>query len=245
MLQAQIDQPQLTYGRKPSGLRPEDMVRSHGQMVRRIAWQVHSRMSTAIEIEDLIQIGLVALVESARTFEDRGIAFGPYALTRARGAMIDELRRDARMARAGMARRRQVAKVRNLLENRFMRTATDAEMAAEMSLSAEEYFAIIASTQAARQESIDDTYSDHDPMFADGTVAVDTQIETSEMCALLARCISELNEREALTLQLYFVEEMNLDEIGKTLGVGAPRACQIKKAALQKLRVRLVSIDFG
>lgn len=244
MLLAEIDHTHLTYGRKPPGSRPEDLVRTHGQMVRRIAWQVHSRMSTAIEIEDLIQIGLVALVEAARNFEDRGLAFGPYAATRVRGSMIDELRRDARMARAGMARRREVANVQLLLENRLMRKATDAEMAAEMGLGAEEYFAIKASTQAVRQESIDEIYSDHDPFFTAGEAAADVQLEATELRQILAKCIGELGEREAMVLQLYFVEEMNFDEIGETLSVGAARICQIKKSALQKLHIRLAQLDF-
>ncbi len=91
---------------------PAKLVQSHSNIVRRIAWHVHSRMSSAIDVEDLMQIGLVALVEAAQNFEDRGIAFAPYAATRVRGAMVDALRRDARMGRAGMANRRYLASIR-------------------------------------------------------------------------------------------------------------------------------------
>jgi len=73
---------------------PARLIEAHSALVRRIAWHVHSRMSSAIEVEDLIQIGLVALVEAAKNFEDRGIAFAPYAATRIRGNMVDALRRD-------------------------------------------------------------------------------------------------------------------------------------------------------
>lgn len=239
-----IEPQQLTYDRRLAALRPDEVVRSHSKMVRRIAWQVHSRMSTAIEIEDLIQIGLVALVEAATVFEDRGLSFGPYAATRVRGAMIDGLRRDARMARAGMVRRRELAAVRARLENKLLRKATDEEMAKEMNLSATEYFAILASTQAARRESIDDLYSDHDPLFADGAAPADLQIEAKEKQQALARCIGQLNEREQLILQLYFAEKLNLEEIGEILRVGAARVCQIKKSALEKLRISLGNSDY-
>ena len=87
----------------PQKLDPAQLVETHSALVRRIAWHVHSRMSSAIEVEDLIQIGLVALVEAAQNFEERGIAFAPYAATRIRGNMVDALRRDARMGRAGQS----------------------------------------------------------------------------------------------------------------------------------------------
>jgi RNA polymerase sigma factor FliA len=238
-----IQSKQLTYGRSPAALHPEDVVRAHSQLVRRVAWQVHSRMSTAIEIEDLIQIGMVALVEAARTFEDRGVAFAPYAAMRVRGAMIDELRRDARMARAGMAKRREIAQVRSRLENQLMRSATDIEMADAMGMSVDSYFAAVASTQAVRQESIDEIYTDHDPLFADPASDADVLMVQAEQRAALAMAIASLSPKEAMVLQLYFTEEMNLDEIGRTLSVGAARVCQIKKAALDKVRARLAGTE--
>jgi RNA polymerase sigma factor FliA len=228
-----------TYGRKAAGVSPDELMRTHAQLVRRTAWQVHSRMSTAIEIEDLIQIGMIALIEAARNFEDRGLAFAPYATTRVRGAMIDELRRDARMARAGMGRRREIAKVRERIENALMRRASDAEMADAMGLTSKEYHLAVASAQSAQQESIDNIYSDHDPFFASDDKSADLQIEAAEHQATLAACISRLAEREAMILQLYFVEELSLDEIGQILGVGCSRVCQIKKAATDKIRVMM------
>jgi RNA polymerase sigma factor for flagellar operon FliA len=223
----------------PEHLNPAKLVAMHGALVRRIAWQVHSRMSTAIEVEDLVQIGLVALVEAAWAFEDRGLAFAPYAATRVRGAMIDALRRDARMARAGMANRRYLAGIRARLEAEYMRPPSDAEMADATGLDADAYYAMLASTQAARQESIEDSYSDHDMWFADLADSADTALEKQQLRETLAANLAKLGEREALVLQLYFVEELNLDEIGETLGVGAARVCQIKKSALDRMRAMM------
>ena len=88
------------------------LIRSTIPLVRKIAWHVHARVASAIEVEDLIQIGTIALIEAARTYEDRGHAFSTYASMRIRGAMIDHLRREARIARSAMQRRRQVEATR-------------------------------------------------------------------------------------------------------------------------------------
>jgi RNA polymerase sigma factor FliA len=224
---------------EPGTRDPARLVEAHGSLVRRIAWHVHARMSTAIEVEDLIQIGLVALVEAARGFEDRGLPFVPYAQTRIRGAMVDALRRDARMGRAGMANRRHLARIRARLEQEYMRPASDAEMANAAGLEANAYHAMVASTQPVGHEPIEELYSDHDMWFADLADGADSAMEKAQLRDQLVACLGQLKEREALILQLYFVEELNLDEIGETLGIGAARVCQIKKAALEKMRVMM------
>lgn len=225
--------------RVPQTVSPADLVHKHSAIVRRIAWHVHRRMSSAIEVEDLIQVGLIALVEAAQNFEDRGIAFAPYAATRVRGAMVDALRRDARMGRAGMANRRYLASIRARLEQEYMRSPSDAEMAGAAGLDASAYHAMAASTQPMGQESIEESYSDHDMWFADLADGADTMLEKAQLREALVDKLSQLSDREAMVLQLYFVEELNLDEIGETLGVGAARVCQIKKAALDKMRMMM------
>lgn len=236
MLHQVVAQETLTYGRAPALPDCETLVRAHSSMVRRIAWQVHSRMSSAIALEDLMQIGLLSLVEAAKGFEDRGAAFGPYAATRIRGAMIDHLRREARMCRSGMASRRELARIRNELEDKLHRHASDAEMAEAMGLDAESYHAKVASSLSQQLDSIEEVYSDHDGWFADLAAGADCEYDAAELRKDLAACLAELAEREALVLQLYFVEELNLDEIGTILGVGAARVCQIKRSALIRMR---------
>ena len=233
-----LNEARIAYAH-PKNADPARLIEAHSALVRRIAWHVHSRMSSAIEIEDLIQIGLIALIEAAQNFEDRGLAFAPYAQTRIRGAMVDALRRSARMGRAGMANRRYLAGIRARLEREYMRTPTQAEMAGAAGLDAAAYHAMAASTQPAGQESIDESYSDHDMWFADLSDSADTALEKAQLREALVANLASLSDREALILQLYFAEELNLDEIGETLGVGAARVCQIKKAALDKMRVMM------
>lgn len=228
-----------TYQRQPARNDPARLARSHMPLVRKIAWHVHGRVSTAIDIEDLVQIGMVALVEAANGFEDRGFAFSTYASMRVRGAMIDQLRRHATLCRSAMAKRRDLAKTSAELEAKLGRSPTEPEMAAALGIEAAEYRALADSAVAVRQESLDDLYSDQSMWFADVEERADTAMEREQLGAALAERIGALPEREALVLQLYFVEEMNLEEIGQTIGVGAARVCQIKKSALDRLRASL------
>lgn len=236
---ALIDPAPSVYDRRPARQSPEALARAHMPLVRKIAWHVHGRVSTAIEIEDLIQIGMAALVEAANGFEDRGHAFATYASVRIRGAMIDHLRRQATICRSAMARRREFAAVRQRLEGRLGREADETEMAAELGLDGADYRRLSDEMQSIRHESIDEVYSEHSMWFADAGERADEALEREDLQGALADAIRTLPEREAMVLQLYFVEEMNLEEIGQTLGIGAARVCQIKKAALDKVRVEL------
>ena len=231
-----------TYGR-PGDNSPERLARQYMPLVRKIAWHVHGRVSTAIEVEDLLQIGMVALVEAANGFEDRGLGFAAYAQLRVRGAMIDHLRRQATLCRSAMARRKEIAGVRNRLEQQLGRLPTEAEMSSEMGLEPAAYREAADSVEMGQHTSMDEVYSDQSMWFADVEDRADQVLERESLKKALASCISELPQREAMVLQLYFVEEMNLEEIGQTLDIGAARVCQIKKAALDKLREKLRDWD--
>lgn len=231
------------YGRPGNAHSPERLARQYMPLVRKIAWHVHGRVSSAIEIEDMLQIGMVALVEAANGFEDRGLGFASYAQMRVRGAMIDHLRRQATLARSAMARRKELAAVRNRLEQKLGRAPLEAEMSVEMGLEAGDYRAIADSCEMVQHSSMDEVYSDQSMWFADVEDRADDVMERESLKAALAQCIGELPQREALVLQLYFVEELNLEEIGVTLDIGAARVCQIKKAALDKLREKLRDWD--
>ncbi|MBJ7443918.1 MAG: FliA/WhiG family RNA polymerase sigma factor [Sphingobium sp.] len=231
-----------TYA-KPGDNSPERLARQYMPLVRKIAWHVHGRVSTAIEVEDLLQIGMVALVEAANSFEDRGLGFAAYAQLRVRGAMIDHLRRQATICRSAMAKRKDLAKVRNRLEQQLGRLPTEAEMSADMGLDPSDYRELADSVEMVQHTSMDEVYSDQSMWFADVEDRADDILERESLKAAIANGISELPEREALVLQLYFVEELNLEEIGHTLDIGAARVCQIKKAALDRLREKLRDWD--
>lgn len=228
----------LTYGRK-AGPTPDQLAQQYMPLVRKIAWHVHGRVSSAIEIEDLLQIGMVALVEAANSFEDRGHGFATYAQMRVRGAMIDHLRRHATLCRSALARRKTIQAARDALEQQFGRAPGEAEIAAHLGMDAAEWRDFAEGTDMAQIQSMDEVYSDQSMWFADVAERADETLERESLKRAVAGCIADLPQREAMVLQLYFVEEMNLEEIGLTLDIGAARVCQIKKAALDKLRARL------
>ncbi len=219
---------------------PDRLVRNHLGLVRKLAWHTHARVSTALDIEELVQIGMIALIEAARTFEDRGhAAFATYGTVRVRGAMIDALRKQATMCRSALRRRRELNAAREQLSGQLGRPPTDVELAQHFDIPVSEIHDAVTSTQGVRYDSIEEVYSDHSIWFAADEPDAFDQLQSSQMRTALVQAIRQLPEREATVLQLYFVEELNLEEIGQTLGVGAARVCQIKKAALTKVRALL------
>lgn len=226
----------ITYSPAP----PRDaeaLVRKHLPLVRRIAWHIHGSMSAIVEVEDLIQIGMVALIEAVSAFEDRGqVTFEQYLVTRLRGSMIDELRRQATLTRGAMRRRRAYQDAVAALAAEKGRPPTDDEVAEKIGVTIEKLRAEYASAEAVRFDSIDDAYSDESPWFMSDEPNAFDQLAGNDQREALIAAISELPEREQQVIQLYYVEELNLEEIGQVLGVGAARVCQIKAAAHARLK---------
>lgn len=216
---------------------PEELIHANLPLVRKIAWHVHGRVSTVLDVEELMQIGMIALIEAARTFVDRGeAAFTTYASVRIRGAMIDSLRKHANMARSALRRRRELNQARTDATARLGRPPTVEEFAEFLDLSVTALQDQLDSIQGIKYESMEEVYSDHSIWFAAENANAFDHLEQKHLTEALAAAIGQLPTREATVLQLYFVEELNLEEIGQTLGVGAARVCQIKKSALDKVR---------
>lgn len=228
-----------TYSRDGRQNQADQLIVQHSQLVRRIAWHVHSRMSNAVELEELMQIGMMALVEAGRQFEDRGIPFVPYASMRIRGAMIDELRRIARVGRSALTARKRLAAARAQLEHRLGRAPGAAEMAEELRLSVEAYHDLVGIAQDVEHLPIEESDADSSAFFIDDQDGPEVMAEKADLALSLARNIAELDEREALILNLYFVEEMNLHEIGELMSLTPARICQLKSKALTKLKEQM------
>ncbi|MEO1045857.1 MAG: RNA polymerase sigma factor FliA [Pseudomonadota bacterium] len=229
------------YGRKPKQVSPGELVEQNLPLVRKIAWHVHSMAPGAIDIEDLIQIGMVALVEAANRYEDMGHNFSTYAGTRIRGALIDHLRASSNLCRSALNMRKAMRATEEKLSQELGRAPTEAEMAEAMGLDSATYRDRADKAQQMQIESMDEVYSEHSMWFADEEESIDVRIEKDQLRALLSAHIGQLKEREQMILQLHYIEELNLDEIGKILDITAARVCQIKKAALDTLRKRLAA----
>ena len=226
----------LTYARAPDATA---LVKQHLPLVRKLAWHVHGSMSTAVDVEDLVQVGLVALVEAIGQAPDQGAGFRSYLVTRLRGAMIDELRRQAASTRGAMRRRRQYHQAIATLTQQAGHAPGEAMIAAHLGVSVAKLRTDYLTAEALRFEPIDDVYADDLPWFADDAPDPFEQLADGELREALIAAIAALPEREALVVQLYYVEELNLEEIGEVLGVGAARVCQLKAAAHTKLKKAL------
>ncbi len=232
----------MTYAAaKPRAAAPscdtEARIHAHLSLVRRLAWHVHGRASGGGELEELVQAGMVALVEAARAFEDRGFEFATYASVRIKGAMIDHLRRGSGRSRASSAVRRAIESARRSVEGADVGAATAPRIAARLGVPLDRYFAMEAEAAGGPPLALDDVYCDESLAFCDETERPDDMFDRAARLGCLRDGIAALDARSQLVLQLYFFEELNLEEIGRTLSIGAARVCQIKKAALARLRM--------
>ena len=220
-----------------------ERVRRFVPMVRRIAWHVHGGGRPGIELEDLMQVGMVALTEAAQRHagptED---GFAAYAKLRVRGAMVDLIRRSIPLSRGATERRRQLREQEDALRGRLGREPTPAELAAALDMTETELADLRSSSEPLRFENIDETYSDSDLAFADQRPDVLSQLADAELREQVAGAIAALPERLQLVIQLYFVEELNLSEIAEVLGVSIPRVHQLKAQALENLRKALAGM---
>lgn len=228
-------------GFSPPAFDADSLVRTHMRLVQRIARSIFVRMSASIPMEDLVQIGLVALIEAARVFEARGVAkFSTYASCRVRGAIIDELRHHATISRQALRDRRSFAQTSERLARQLDRRPSDGEMAQALGMDVAAYRKAAAATSSLRFQSIDAIPSDSNSAFADPAPNAFDNLERDQMKLAVEAAIEALPGVEGKVLQLYFVEEMSLDDIGEMLGVTGTRICHIKKKAVDKLRRKLI-----
>ncbi len=212
-------------------------------MVRRLAWHVHGGGRAGIELEDLLQAGMVALTECSQRHAGPGEdGFAAYAKMRVKGAMIDLIRRTVPLSRGATERRRNLREQETSLRGQLGRDPTTPELAAAMGMDENQLAAMRGSSEPLRFEPIDEVYSDSNIAFADtrpGSLELLVGEETRES---LAAAIAALPERLQLVVQLYFMEELNLSEIAEALQVSVPRVHQIKAQALGKLREAMAGI---
>lgn len=225
------------------GLSPDMLVQQHAPLVKRIALHLLGRLPDGVEIDDLIQVGLIALLEAARQYKPtKGASFETYASIRIRGAMLDEVRSNDWAPRSIYKKQRQITAAIQTVENRTGQHAKAQEIADEMGISLDEYFSMLTSTAAARMFSLDQADPESDSALdrqIDRSANPVRDLESEEFHEAMVEAVSGLPEREALVMAMYYDEELNLKEIGEVLGVSESRVCQIHGQALARLRARL------
>jgi RNA polymerase sigma factor for flagellar operon FliA len=219
------------------------MVMRHAELVKRIAYHLAGRLPASVEVSDLIQAGMLGLLEAAAHYTaDRGASFETYAGIRIRGAMLDALRKLDWAPRSVHRKARAAAAAVRELEAEFGREARDSEIAERMGISLTEYHRIAQDAASCRVASLDETNGDEDALVGrledDGADPFLDATEEGFRAALMA-AVKELPERERLVMSLYYDDELNLKEIGAVLKVTESRVCQLHGQALVRLKARL------
>lgn len=220
-------------------------IEDYAYLVKRIAHHMMARMPASVQVEDLIQAGMLGLLEAAQKYDAaRGASFETYAGIRIRGSIVDEMRRGDWAPRSVHRNTRRVTETINILEAKLGRDASDTEIAEAMGVELDEYYSILRDTASARLFSYEETVSDDDnrakstPLSTAFLGPVES-VENQALKQALVDAITKLSEREQLVLSLYYDEELNLKEIGRVIGVSESRISQIHSQAAMRLRARL------
>lgn len=219
----------------------DERVREHATLVKRIAHHLLGRLPGSVQLNDLIQAGMIGLIEAARKYDgEKGASFETYAGIRIRGAMLDEIRRGDWAPRSVHRNSRRISDAIQQIEAEKGRDAEDSEVAERLGMSADEYHSILQDSAGCRLFSFEEVQDNQDQSdcFADDDNPA-SSIERQRFQSQLADAIRGLPEREQLVLSLYYDEELNLKEIGAILGVSESRVCQIHSQAAHRLRSRL------
>lgn len=212
------------------------LVTRHAELVKRIAYHLAGRLPPSVEVADLIQAGMLGLLEAATHYTaNRGASFETYAGIRIRGAMIDALRKLDWAPRSVHRKARAVAAAVRELEKETGRDARDNEIAERLGVSMEDYHSILQDAASCRLASLDDATAATAPDLADPF----REIADDDFRDALAEAIEGLPEREKLVMSLYYGDELNLKEIGAVLKVTESRVCQLHGQALVRLKARL------
>ncbi len=220
----------------------EDAVERYADLVRRIAHHLAARLPSSVEVDDLIQAGMIGLIEASRNYDpEQGATFETYASIRIRGSMIDEIRRGDWTPRSVHRKVREAGEITRDIEQRTGRAAGAKEVADAMQMPIEEYNRLLEDAACGQILSLESHVEDNGEARLARAVTHTPQIEAerNEFRESLAAEIAELPDREQLVLSLYYEQEMNLREIGAVLGVSESRVCQIHGQAMLRLRARM------
>lgn len=213
------------------------------ELVRRIAYRLRGRLPECVQLEDLVQAGMVGLLEARERFrDDEGASFKTFAGIRIHGAMLDEIRRGDWTPRSVHRAGRSVAKARHSVESRKGSAASRAEVASEAGLSMHDYHKTVNDVTGAYLHSLDEHDPDlppHEVPAADGCSPA-VVVEHLDLCDAVARASKQLPGRDRLLLSLYYEQHQTLRKIAERLGVSESRACQLHRRAITRVREHLV-----
>ena len=215
----------------------EGLISGHMDLVRKIAWHMHGRVGSAIEIDDLIQIGYFGLVTAAQKYSVKeGASFASYAVLRIRGAIVDHLRKSSNLCRTTIQMQQKTKMVEASLLKKLHRSPSRQEISDELGIKIDEFDEWERAFAANVHTSIDAVYDEFSMWFVSKDSSPEQKLNEADLRKSLRMSLEDLSQKEALVIQLYYVEELNVYEIAEVLNVTTGRVSQIKKSAISKLR---------
>ncbi len=233
----------LTYDQRANVTNQKSFLEQYSDLVKRIAHHLLGRLPPSVQVDDLIQAGMIGLIEAQQNYDNsKGASFETYAGIRIRGAMLDEVRKGDWVPRSVHRNNRTINQAINELGSSLKRDPTDAEVAQHLNMTTKQYHSALSDINCSRLVGIEDLGVSDDVISS-----VEESQENSPFQGVaddnfrqaLIDSIKELPEREALVLSLYYDEELNLKEIGEVLGVSESRVSQIHSQSMQRLRAKL------
>ncbi len=216
------------------------IVLNHEGLVRRIAFKMHSRVSTFIELDDLLQSGLEGLVDAAQKYSAvEGASFESYASIRIKGSMLDLIRRCGNLNRSTVQAKQKIDGKRAELTAEYGRNPTDEEIATSLSLSTDEYYSWTRLFEANVSESLSHSYDEYSMVFAAPSIEPERIIDSQSLRETLVGALKSLSTQQAHVLQLYYVEDLNIYEIARVLDITPGRVSQIKSEAFKLMKNQL------
>jgi len=222
------------------------MLRQYVPLVRRLAHHMIAKLPPNVEIDDLIQVGMMGLAEALSRYQvTQGVQFETFATQRIRGAMIDELREGDWMSRGSRKSQKDIEHALHRLEQKLGRTPIESEIAAEMGMELEEYQSMLAKVRGTQLVYIEDmSRGDDEDGFLDRhaddpDVDPMQQLRDHRLRTALVEAIKVLPEREQYIMSMYYENDMNLKEIAAVLGITESRVCQLHSQSIARLRSKM------
>jgi RNA polymerase sigma factor for flagellar operon FliA len=227
-------------------LEVDAMLRQYSPLVRRLAHQMIAKLPANVEIDDLIQVGMIGLTDALTRFDaGQGVQFETFATQRIRGAMLDELRGADWLSRGTRKQQRDIESAVHRLEQRLGRAPHESEIAKEMGMELGDYQEMLGKVRGTQLIYLEDmSGEDGDNDFLDRHVTDEgndplSLLEDHRMRHALVEAIKNLPEREQYVMSMYYEQDMNLKEIAAVLGVTESRVCQLHSQSIARLRVKL------